>query len=398
MNDTFEAERMKTIPFSGIRKVFEKVVELENKGEDIVKFVTGRPDFDTPVHIKNAAKQALDEGFVHYTSNYGLPKLLELISKKLEKENNLKYNPKGEIIVTVGANEAVLLTMMAFLNPGDEVLIQDPIWLHYYYCAELASAKAVPVPLNSKNDFVMDPSDIEDRVTSKTKMIVINSPHNPTGAVVEEDKLREIARIAKKHDLLIVSDEIYEHIIYDDAKHFSIGSIPDVWDRTITINGFSKSYSMTGWRLGYVAAPAKLTAVMNRVHQYTTVCANSFAQKGAIAALEGGNECVNSMVEEFKNRRKLILELMKDIPGFECGKPKGAFYVFPSIKNTGMTSFEITDYLLNEAKVAVVPGSVFGSKGEGYLRFSYAASQEDIREGLKRIKAAMEKLGGKING
>ena len=391
MNTAYEAERMKTIPFSGIRKVFEKVVELEHAGEDIVKFITGRPDFDTPHHIKEAAKQALDEGFVHYTSNYGIPELLDLISRKLEAVNHVSYNPKGEIIVTAGANEAVFLVMMGLLNPGDEVLIPDPIWLHYYYCAGLASAKVVPVPLQEKHDFTMDPADIEDRITEKTQMIVINSPHNPTGAVMEADRLREIARIAKKHNLLIVSDEIYEHIIYDGVKHFSIASIPDARERTITINGFSKSYSMTGWRLGYVAAPAELISVMNRVHQYTTVCANSFAQKGAAAALEGGMECVHDMVKEFDARRKLIVSLMHDIPGFDCGTPKGAFYAFPSIQKTGMSSLEMTDYLLHEAQVAVVPGSVFGKQGEGYLRFSYAASQDDIREGLKRIKAAMER-------
>ena len=391
MRKDFEAERMKTIPFSGIRKVFEKVVDLENAGEDIVRFVTGRPDFDTPEHIKDAAKVALDEGFVHYTSNYGLPELLSLISKKLEVENNLKYNPKGEIVVTVGANEAVLMAMMGFLDPGDEVLIPDPIWLHYYYCAEMASAKPVPVPLYEKNNFVMDPRDLENRITEKTKMIILNSPHNPTGAVMEEKEIREVARIAKKYDLIVISDEIYEYIIYDGVKHFSIASLPDMRDRTITINGFSKSYSMTGWRLGYVAADANLIAVMNRVHQYSTVCACSFAQRGAVAALQGGMECVDSMVKEFDNRRKLIFKLIKEIPGFKTGDPKGAFYAFPSIKETGMSSSEMTDFLLNEAKVAVVPGSVFGIQGEGYLRFSYATSQESIIKGLTRIKEAMEK-------
>jgi len=383
---------MKLIPFSGIRMVFEQVKVKEAQGEKIIHFEIGRPDFDTPVHIKEAAKKALDNGQVHYTSNFGRQDLLRLIAKKLREKNGVAYNPKDEIIVTVGANEAVFMAMMGLLNPDDEVLIPDPIWLHYFHCAQMAGAVPKSIPCHEENNFLPDPQELESLITTKTKAIVMNSPHNPTGSVLENERMEAIADMAQKHDLIIISDEIYEYIVYDGAKHKSFAALPGMRERTITINGFSKAYSMTGWRLGYVAAPTELIDVLNRIHQYTTVCACSFAQAGAVAALAQSDDCVKYMVCEFARRRDLTIKALNDMPGVNCTPPTGAFYAFPSIKATGMTSSEAAEYLLNEAKIAVVPGNVFGCYGEGYLRLSYATSYENVSEGLKRMKAALDKL------
>lgn len=390
--ERIEAARMKKIPFSGIRKVFEKVRELEAQGENIIHFEIGRPDFDTPNHIKDAAKKALDNGEVHYTSNYGRQDLLNLISEKLKNKNGIEYDPKGEIVVTVGANEAVFMAMAGLLDPGDEILIPDPIWLHYFYCAEMAGGVPISIPYREENEFLPDPEEIESLITDKTKAIVINSPHNPTGSALDRGLIDKLAGLAVKHDLVVISDEIYEDIIFDGREHISIASAPGMRERTITISGFSKAYSMTGWRLGYVAAPSEIIGILNRVHQYTTVCACSFAQAGAVAALAEGDDCVVNMVKEFSRRRELVMEMLNDMPGIKCAPLSGAFYAFPSIKDTGMDSFQAVEYLLKEARIALVPGSVFGNYGEGYVRLSYANSYENLEEGLTRMKSALARL------
>lgn len=392
MTRDFEADRMKKIPFSGIRKVFERVNALEQNGARILHFEIGRPDFDTPLHIKEAAKSALDQGHVHYTSNLGLAELTRLIAERLARRTGVTYAPSGEIIVTVGANEAVFLAMLGSLNPGDEVLLPDPAWLHYYHCATMAHAVPVPVPMRAKQGFSLDPDEVARRITPKTKMLVINTPHNPTGAVLDKDCLNALASLAKKHDLLVLSDEIYEDMIYDGAEHVSIASLDGMRERTVVVNGFSKNYSMTGWRLGYLAAPRELTSVFNRVHQYTTVCAVTFAQYGAIAALRGGDACIKEMVAEFDRRRKLMVSSLNAMPGVHCVTPKGAFYAFPAIQVPGMDSVAVADYLLEHAHIAVVPGTVFGQCGEGHIRLSYATSYDNIRIGMENMHKAMTEL------
>jgi len=388
----WEAERMKHIPFSGIRKVFEKAKRLEEEGQRVVNLGIGRPDFDTPAHIKQAAKEALDAGMVHYSSNYGLPELREAIAARLERDNGLTYDPNGEIIVTVGANEAVLMSMAATLNPGDEVIIPDPAWLHYFYCARLVGAVPVAVPLREEKEFKLDPDDVARAITPRMRMLVVTTPHNPTGSVLDEEILQALADIAERYDLLVLSDEIYDKIIYDGVRHISFATLPGMRERTLTVNGFSKTYAMDGWRLGYVAAPRALIALLIRVHQYTTVCATTFIQMGAVAAYRGPQDCVAEMAAEFDRRRQYLIPALNEIEGISCVRPQGAFYAFPSIKATGKSSAEIADFLLEEAKVALIPGSAFGQYGEGYLRIAYSNPLENIQEAVERIKTALGKM------
>lgn len=386
------AERMNSIPFSGIRKVFEEVTRREKKGEKIIHLEMGRPDFDTPDHIKKEGKKAIDEGKVHYTSNYGIPELREAIAEKLRRENGLSYDPGTEIIVTVGTNEAVFMAMMALLNPGEEVLIPDPCWLHYFYCAQMAGAVPISVPLKEENGFNPQIDDFRSRLTSKTRMIVINTPNNPTGAVFDQRVLEEFARLARERDLFVLSDEIYEKMVYDGARHLSIGSFPGMKERTITINGFSKIFAMTGWRLGYAAAEKALISGLIRVHQYTTVCATTFAQWGGVEALTGSQVEAERMVQEFERRRNLVYEALTEMPGIRVLKPKGAFYIFPNISAIGKTPEALCDYLLDEAKIALVPGTTLGEYGKEFIRISYANSYENLKMAMDQMGKALKKL------
>ena len=386
------ADRMDSIPFSGIRKVFEEVTRREKLGEKIIHLEIGRPDFDTPRHIKEAGKRAIDEGKVHYTSNYGIPELREAIARKLKDDNSLSYDPAKEIIVTVGANEAVLMVMMALLNPGDEVLIPDPCWLHYLYCAQLAGAVPISVPLREENGFNPDINDFRSRVTSRTRMVIVNTPNNPTGAVFSADVLEELARLAREKDLFVLSDEIYEKMVYEGSRHFSMGTLPGMRERTITINGFSKIYAMTGWRLGYAAAPRELTSALIRIHQYTTVCATAFSQWGAVEALNGPQGEADKMVKEFDRRRDLVYGALKEMPGVRVVKPMGAFYIFPNISAFGKTPEEMTDYLLDKAKIAIVPGTTMGKYGKDFIRISYANSYENLKLAMERMKKAISEI------
>ena len=386
------ADRMETIPFSGIRKIFEEVIRREKTGEKIIHLNIGRPDFDTPKNIKEAAKKALDEGKVHYASNYGIPELRDAIAQKTEQENNIGYDPDSEIVVTVGANEGVLLAMMGLLNPGDEVLIPDPVWLHYFYCAQMAGAVPISVPTREENEFVPSIEDFKALLTEKTKMIVLTSPNNPTGAVASAEALDALAQLAKEKDLFVISDEIYESMVYDGNRHISIAGLPGMKERTIIVNGFSKKYSMTGWRLGWICSDKALMSAMIRIHQYTTVCVTTFAQYGAAEALTGPQDEINRMITEFDRRRGFVYDSLKEMPGIKVLRPKGAFYIFPNITGTGKTSEEITGYLLDEAKIAVVPGSVFGNYGEGYIRISYANSYENLEIAMSNMNDALRRL------
>jgi aminotransferase len=329
---------------------------------------------------------------VHYTSNYGIPELRRAIGAKLLDDNRLDFDPLSEIIVTAGANEAIFLAVMGTVNPGDEVLVPDPSWLHYYHCIALAGGRAVSIPLREKNGFRLHPDDIARAITKRTRMLIVLTPHNPTGAVLREDDLEALAYLACKHNLLVLSDEIYEKLVYDGAKHFSIGCLPGMRERTLTVNGFSKAYSMTGWRLGYVAGPRELIDILIRVHQYTVVCATSFAQAGAVTAYRGPQECVEEMRLEFARRRKLILDRLEHISGIHCVHPEGAFYVFPSVRDLGRSSEEVAMHLLEDGLVATVPGSAFGKHGEGYLRLAYSNSQANIDEALERMEQSVMRL------
>ncbi len=385
------ADRMESIPFSGIRKIFEEVTRREKAGEDIIHLNIGRPDFDTPAHIKEAAKKALDESKVHYSSNYGIPQLREALADKLQQDNQMSYNP-GEIIVTVGGNEAVFIAMMGLLNTGDEVLIPDPCWLNYFYCVQMAGGVPVSVPAREEYHFTPHIDDFRSRVTDKTKMLVINTPNNPTGAVYSAEFLEELAKLAVEKDLYVLSDEIYEKMVFDGHRHVSFGSLPGMKERTVTVSGFAKNYSMTGWRLGFVAANPEAISAMVRIHQYVTICATSFAQWGAVAALTGPQADVQHMIAEFDRRGALVSSALQEMPGIQVAKPAGTFYIFPSIKATGKSSQEMAEYLLDEAKIAVVPGHVFGDYGEGYIRLSYANSYENLEKAMVNMNKALKKL------
>jgi len=386
------SHRMETIPFSGIRKVFEEVVRREKKGDSIIHLEIGRPDFDTPPNIKEKAKWALDKGFVHYTSNYGLPELRDAISQKLKSDNGLDYHPDNEIIVTIGANEAVFIAMMALLNPGDEVLVPSPCWTHYYQCARLSGAVPIPVPLKKENNYLPVVEDFEQHLSSKTRMMVINSPNNPTGAVYGKDCLEQLGDFVNQHDLIVLSDEIYEKLIYDTARHISFAAIANMYERTVTINGLSKIYAMTGWRLGYTAAPRQLSGVMVRVHQYTSVCATTFAQYGGVEALNGPQDSVERMVQEFNRRRMMVCERLKSMSGIHLVEPRGAFYVLPYIGELGISPEAFATYLLDKAKIAVVPGEAFGDFTAGTIRISYANSYENLVKAMDRMETAIASL------
>lgn len=388
------AARMDRMAPSGIRKVNEKALAMERAGEHVIHFEIGRPDFDTPEYIKKAAVQALSEGKVHYTSNFGLMELRQAIADKLKRENNVDYKAT-EVLVTVGLSEAVFAVLATILNEGDEILVPDPVWLNYINVPNLLGAKAVTYGLKEETGFQLDLDEIRAKITGKTRAVVIVTPNNPTGGVLAEDTLNELAAIIKENDLMVISDEVYERLIYDGAKHISIASLPGMKERTFTMNGMSKAYAMDGWRLGYVAAPEEYILVMNKFHQHNTTCAPNFVQAASIAALTQEGDEVNDMVKEYQRRRDYAVQAINEIDGLSCQCPKGAFYIFINCKSLGMKSAEVAAYLLEEAKIALVPGDVFGPGGEGYIRMSFANSYENVVEGCKRLQLAVEQLNKK---
>ena len=387
------ASRMEALPFSEIRVMMEKATQMQKKGEDVIHMEIGRPDFDTPEVIKQAANTALANGNVFYTSNYGTPELRQAIADKLKRDNNIDYKAE-EILVTIGVGEGTYAAVAAFTEPGDEILVPDPVWLNYIHVPHFFGAVPVSYALKEENDYQIDLDQIESLITPKTKMLVINTPGNPTGVVQSMETLEKLAEIAKKHNLIVVSDEIYEKLVYGEARHISIASLPGMKERTITLNGFSKCYSMTGWRLGYVAAPVEFIKAMVRVHAYINTCAPSFVQEAGITALEKAEPDVQEMVKEYQRRRDYAVSAINAIDGLSCKTPGGAFYIFVNIKALGKTSAEMADYLLETAKIAAVPGSAFGPQGEGYIRLSYACSYERIVEAMERLKAAVAQLKG----
>ncbi len=387
----FISDNVNKLTPSGIRKVMEKALEMERNGEKVYHFEVGRPDFDTPKYIKDACIKSIEEGNVFYTSNFGTDELRNAIADKLKKENNLDYD-KSEILITAGLSEAVFDILLTILGDGDELLVPNPGWINYINVPVLFNAKPVPYDLLEKNDFQIDIDELEEKVSEKTKAIVLISPSNPTGGILTQQTLEKIAVFAKKHNIMVISDEIYERIIYDDAKHVSIGSLPGMKERTVTLNGFSKAYSMTGWRLGYIAAPSDFIKAFNKVHQHNTSCATSFVQKaGAVALTEEKNE-VNDMVKEYKRRRDYLVQKVNSIDGLSVSNPKGAFYAFINISKLGITCEEFCNRLIDEAKVACVPGTVFGEGGRNFVRMSYANSYENIVKGLDEVEKLVEDI------
>lgn len=387
------ASRMEALPFSEIRVMMERATQMQKNGEDVIHMEIGRPDFDTPQVIKDAANTALANGNVFYTSNYGTPELRQAIADKLKRDNGIDYKAE-EILVTIGVGEGTYAAVAAFTEPGDEILVPDPVWLNYIHVPHFFGAVPVSYKLREENDYQIDLDEIEGLITPKTRMLVINTPGNPTGVVQSRETLEKLADIAKKHDLIVVSDEIYEKLVYDGAKHVSIAALPGMKERTITLNGFSKCYSMTGWRLGYAAAPVEFIKAMVRVHAYINTCAPSFVQEAGITALEKAEPDVQEMVKEYQRRRDYAVSAINAIDGLSCKTPGGAFYIFVNIKSLGKTSAEMADYLLDHAKIAAVPGSAFGPQGEGYIRLSYACSYERIVEAMERLKKAVADLKG----
>ena len=385
------AKRMDSLPFSGIRAVMEKATKMQQAGERVIHMEIGRPDFDTPEKIKKAACDSLAKGNVFYTSNYGTPELRKAIAEWELEKNHVAYDP-SEVLVTVGVGEGTYASMAAFLEEGDEVLVPNPVWLNYIHVPSSLGAKPVTYHLKEENNYQIDLEELESKITDRTRMIVIVDPSNPTGGVFSRETLERLAEIAVRHDLLVLSDEIYEQLVYDGAEHISIASLPGMKERTITLSGCSKAYSMTGWRLGYMCAPKEIIQACVRVHQYTITCASSFVQEAAVTALKECDEDVEAMRREYQRRKDYVVKALNEIDGISCNNPKGAFYIFGNIKKLGKTSMEMAEYLLETAKVALVPGSAFGNGGEGYLRISYACGYEELTEACDRIKTAVEAL------
>lgn len=364
--------------------------------KDLINLNIGEPDFDTPAHVREAAINAINEGRTHYTPSEGIPKLREAIAQKLHRENNLDYSA-DQVTVVSGSQEGISVIAQTLFGPGDEVINGSPHYPSYVFNASMRGARTVFVPLRKEEGYQMTAEDIERAVTPRTKAIVIISPNNPTGGMQSLEELRSIAEVAQKHDLLVISDEIYERIVYEGHEHHSIGSIPGMMERTITANGFSKSYSMTGWRIGYFAAPKEINDKLQAVHRATAICPPSVAQYAALAALNGPQECVEEMSREFGIRRKLVLKMLREIPNVTVGEPAGAFYAFPDFSfYCGEDDEEFARELIREAHVVLLPGSSFGELGRGHLRLSFASSLAKLEEGLKRIQAYLEKRRSKL--
>jgi aminotransferase len=393
MKRPFVAEAVKDIPLSGIREVVVKAAKLEAEGKRVIHFVSGRPDFDTPGHIKAATAKALEDGLVHYAPNAGIPLLRQAMSGALLRHKKLAYDPETEIFMTAGGQEAMYLGLKATINPGDEVLVPDPGFGLFFSSIRLVGGSPVSVPHDEKNGFTPDLQAAENLVTDRTRAIIINSPHNPSGAVLNSAQIEAVCRFAEKHDLLIFSDDAYDRMLYDGAECVSPAALPGMKDRTLILGSLSKTYAMTGWRIGYIAANKEIISAALRIQQNVMISLCHFIQLGAAAALNGSQQCVDQMVSEFAKRRDVIIEGIEKSPGLSCPvKPLGAFYVFAKHDVPGMDSVAVSDYLLEEGGAAVVPGNYFGSNGEGYIRISYACSIDDCREGMDRITGAMEKL------
>ena len=381
------SERIVEIPFSGIRKFFDIAAEME----DVISLGVGEPDFDTPWHIRDEGIYSLEKGRTFYTSNAGLKELREEISRYTYRKQGILYeHPTREILVTVGGSEAIDIGFRAMVDPGDEVLIPQPSFVSYEPCAVMAGAKPVIINLKAENEFRLTAQELEEAITDRTKILVLPFPNNPTGAIMERKDLEAIAEVILKHDIYVMSDEIYSELSYK-GKHVSIAELPGMQERTVLINGFSKAFAMTGWRLGYACGPENIIEQMTKIHQFAIMCAPTTSQYAAVEALKNGDEDVAEMRTAYNQRRRYLVHAFREM-GLECFEPYGAFYIFPCIREFGMTSEEFAMRFLKEEKVAVVPGTAFGDCGEGYLRISYAASLENLQVAMDRLKGFVEKL------
>ena len=386
------SKTIKTIEPSGIRKFFDIVSEME----DAISLGVGEPDFDTPWHIRDEGIYSLEKGRTFYTSNAGLKELKIEISKYLDRKYGMKYNYNNEIMVTVGGSEGIDMALRAMLDPGDEVIIPQPSYVSYEPCTLLAGGKPVIVELKEENEFRLTAEELEEAITPKSKILIMPFPNNPTGAVMELNDIEAIAKVVKEHDLYVITDEIYSELTYLE-KHVSIASLPGMKERCVLINGFSKAYAMTGWRLGYVCAPKEISSQMLKIHKFAIMCAPTTSQYAAVEAMKNGDADVVQMRDQYNERRRYLLHRLKNM-GLKCFEPFGAFYIFPSIKEFGMTSDEFATELLNSKKVAVVPGTAFGKSGEGFVRISYAYSIDDLKTALGRIEEFVNQLRQKEKG
>ena len=377
---------VKNMPPSGIRKYFDLINEME----DVISLGVGEPDFVTPWNVRGAGIYSLEMGETHYSANAGFIELREEIAKYLDRKYDLKYNPKDEILVTVGGSEGIDLALRALVGPGDEVIIPEPSFVAYKGCTAFTGATAKIIDLKAEDDFKLTPKQLEDAITDKTKVVIIPFPNNPTGAIMTKEELAGIVEVLKNKNVIILSDEIYSELSYD-KPHVSIASFPEVKEKTIVINGFSKAYAMTGWRLGYACAHPIILDAMKKIHQYGIMCSPTTAQFAAIEALKNGDDDVRHMAKEYNRRRRVMVNGFRKM-GLDCFEPMGALYVFPCIKSTGMTSDEFCEMLLMEEKVLAVPGNAFGECGEGFIRCCYASSMENIVEALKRIERFIKKF------
>lgn len=373
---------------SGIRKYFDIVSEMNDP--NVISLGVGEPDFETPWHIRDEGIYSLEKGRTFYTANAGLMELREEINRYLNRRFDLSYDPKNGILVTVGGSEAIDIALRDMVDPGDEVIIPQPSYVSYEPCAILAGAKPVIIELKNENQFRLTAAELEAAITDRTKVLILPFPNNPTGAIMERKDLEEIAKVIEKHDIFVLSDEIYAELCYTE-QHVSIANIPGMWERTVLINGFSKSYAMTGWRLGYACGPNQIIEQMYKIHQFCIMCAPTTSQYAAIDALKNGDGDVQMMRESYNQRRRYLLNAFKEM-GLECFEPFGAFYMFPCVKQFGMTSDEFSSKLLHEEKLAVVPGNAFGDSGEGFLRISYAYSLEKLKVAMGRLGRFVEKL------
>ncbi|UOQ92299.1 aminotransferase [Halobacillus shinanisalinarum] len=370
---------------SGIRRFFDLAAQME----DVISLGVGEPDFVTPWNVIEQSFHSLEQGYTSYTENAGMMELRQEISKYLSGSYHLTYDPSDQLIVSVGASQAIDLALRAVIDPGDEVIVVEPSFVAYVPTVRLAGGIPVTVQTEAEDEFKLKPEQIEEAITSKTKAIILCNPNNPTGTLLLQEELEQLAIVIEKHNLLVLSDEIYAELTYDDA-YTSFPTVPKMKERTILISGFSKAFAMTGWRLGYAAGPTEIIAAMVKIHQYTMMCAPTMAQHAALEAMKNGRQSVESMFESYKQRRNFIVSSLNEI-GLQCPNPGGAFYAFPSIKATGLTSAEFAEQLLQEEQVAVVPGSVFGANGEGYIRCSYATSLKQLDEALNRMKRFVQK-------
>ena len=382
----FVSERAQAIPPSGIRKFFDLALTMEN----VISLGVGEPDFRTPWNICESSIYSIEQGTTSYTSNKGLPSLRDALSRYLGQHYNLPYTSNDEIIITSGVSEGLDIAIRSIVDPGDEVAIAQPSYVSYAPCVTLSWGKPVPVRCTEKDHFKLNPDALIESITSKTKALIINFPNNPTGAVMNAGDLKAIADIVIDKDILLISDEVYAELTYD-STHVAAATISDLWERTITLNGFSKAYAMTGWRIGYLCAPKHLCDAALKIHQYIMLCAPVMGQVGALEALQSAEEDKNSMVDEYRLRRNIVVAGLNRI-GLPCYVPEGAFYAFPSVKETGLSDVEFAERLLKEQKVAVVPGSVFGEGGEDHLRCAYAVSRKDLSEALGRMETFISGL------